>query len=109
MAEVFKRKVSKDIGSTLTSVGSYTVPASTSSTAIGLIISNTTTSAIKVDACLSNGGSDYYLIKNTDLPVGSALVVIGGEQKIVMEVGDTIKVRTVTGNCDAILSILEIT
>ena len=110
MANAFKNKTQRQIGTSLTVVESYTVPGSTETTVIGLTIANTTASAIDVDATLNDGTNDFYIVKEAPVPVGSSLVVIGGDQKVVMMPGDSIKVKSSAAtSADAVMSILEIT
>jgi hypothetical protein len=110
MANTFTRKVSRNIGTSLTAVGSYTVGASTQTTVIGLTVANTTSNPINVDVTLNDGANDTYLVKDAPVPAGGALVPIGGNQKIVMITGDSIKVNSsAASSIDAVLSILEIT
>jgi len=109
MANAFKNKTQRQIGTSLTALESYTVPGSTETTVIGLTIANTTTSQILVDATLNNGTNDFYIVKEAPVPVGSSLIVIGGEQKVVLMPGDSVKVKSDTAtSADAIMSILEI-
>ena len=110
MANAFTRKVSRDIGTALTAVGSYTVGASTQTTVIGLTVANTSASAVSIDVTLNDGANDTYLDKDAPVPVGGALVPIGGNQKVVLITGDSIKVNSsAASSVDAVLSILEIT
>ena len=110
MAHAFKNTTQRQIGTSLTALETYTVPGSTETTVIGLTIANTTASQILVDATLNNGTNDFYIVKEAPVPVGSSLVVIGGDQKVVLMPGDSIKVKSDTAtSADAIMSILEIT
>ena len=110
MANSFTRKVQRGVGTTLTAIGSYVVPAATQVAAVGLTVANTTTAAITVDITLNDGTNDTYLVKAAPIPVGGTLVAIGGEQKVVLNTGDSIKVKSNTAaSCDAILSLLELT
>lgn len=110
MANSFKRKLSRSIGTSLTAVGSYTVGASTETTVIGLVVSNTTASQVLVDATLNDGSNDTYLIKEAPVPSGGAIVIVGGDQKVVLETNDSIKVKSDTASSvDVVMSILEIT
>lgn len=105
----FKRKVQQSIGTSLTSINSYTVAADTQTTVIGLVVANRTASQVFIDATLNDGSADTYLIKDAPLPSGGSLVIVGGDQKVVMETGDSIKVKSDTVNSvDVVLSILEI-
>jgi hypothetical protein len=110
MANTFTRKLSRSIGTSLTAVGSYTVAASTDVTVIGLTVANTTASEVLVDATLNDGSNDTYIVKNAPVPAGSSLVIIGGDQKVVLTTNDSIKVKSDTASSvDAVMSILEIT
>ena len=110
MANTFTRKLSRSIGTALTAVGSYTVGASTQTTVIGLTVANTSASSVNIDVTLNDGANDTYIVKDAPVPVGGALVPIGGNQKIVMITGDSIKVNSsAASSVDAILSVLEIT
>ena len=107
MANTFKRKVSKSVGTSAATI--YTVPASTTATAIGLAVANTSASDITVDVYLTISAVDYYLLKSAPVPVGGAVVAIGGDQKVVMETGDILKVISSAATiADVVLSILEI-
>lgn len=110
MANTFKRKLSRSIGTSLTAVGSYTVAASTEVTVIGLTVANTTASQILVDATVNDGTNDTYLIKEAPVPSGGSMIIIGGDQKVVLETNDSIKVKSDTASSvDVVMSILEIT
>ena len=110
MANAFKNKTQRQIGTSLTALESYTVAGSTETTVIGLTIANTSSAQIEVDATLNDGSNDFYIVKAAPVPFGSSLVVIGGDQKVVMMPGDSIKVKSSAGtSADAIMSILEIT
>ena len=110
MANTFKRYVSQSVGTSPVTVGSYTVGASTQTTLIGLTVANRTGSAIYVDVQHNDGGTDTYIVKAAPLPSGSTIVIVGGEQKLVMETGDSIKVTSDTAaSADVVMSLLEIT
>lgn len=110
MANTFTRKLSRSIGTSLTAVGSYTVAADTDVTVIGLTVANTSAGQVLVDATLNDGSNDTYIVKNAPVPAGSSLVIIGGDQKVVLTTNDSIKVKSDTaGSVDAVMSILEIT
>ena len=106
----FKRKFSSSVGTTATAVGGYAVPMDTQTTVIGLACANRTGSTISVDAYLEdNLGNIVYLIKDAPVPSGGSLIIIGGDQKVVMELSDEIKVVSDTASSlDVVMSILEI-
>lgn len=110
MANTFNRKLSRNVGTSLTAVGSYTVGASTKTVVVGLVLANVSGSSINVDATVNDGTNDYYMIKNAPIAAGGSLVVVGGDQKIVLNTSDSIKVKSDTASSlDAIMSIMEIT
>ena len=109
MANTFKRKVSQGIGTSATAIGGYTVGAGTQTTVIGLTCANVTTTAVTVDVILNDGTTDTYIVKGATVPSGGSLVVVGGDQKVVLEPNDSVTVTASTASSvDAIMSILEI-
>ena len=59
---------------------------------------------------MTSGGVDYYMVKSATVPVGGALVPIGGDQKLVLEPTDVLKViSSLAASADVIVSLLEIT
>ena len=110
MANNFYVKTEASVGSTLTQVATYTPGAGVETTIIGLTVANIETSQIQVDVKLvTSVGDDVYLIKAAPVPVGSSLVVVGGDQKVVLNAGDYIQVYSDTAaSADVAMSILEI-
>lgn len=110
MANIFYRKASANIGNTAQTVGSYTVSSGTKTVVLGLTISNTAGSTINADVWINNGSDNFYLVKGAPISAGGALVPIGGDQKLVLEFNDN--VRVISDSADslsAIMSIMEIT
>lgn len=114
MANAFLSETDTAIGTSAASV--LTCGASTETTVIGMSIANIVTSQIAVDVQLDASGrtsgaeDSVYLVKSAPIPVGSSLVVIGGDQKVVMEPGDIIKVTSDTASsADVVISHLDIT
>lgn len=89
----------------------YTCPAATQTTLIGMTLANkSNTTTVSANVFLTRSAVDYAIISNATIPTGSALVPVGGDQKIVLQAGDSIKVTTSTASAvDAIVSLLEIT
>ena len=108
MANLFKSSANKNVGTSAATV--YTCPSATQTTLIGLSVANTSASPITTDAFITRSAVDYYLIKTATVPVGGALVIVGGDQKVVLQVGDVLKVVTSTASsADVFASLLEIT
>ena len=114
MANNFKTFTAQNIDTSSSKATLYTCPSSTETTIIGLNIANILTVSITVTVELHDGGESgttnlRHLVKNAIVPVGSSLVVVGGDQKIVMNSTDVLKVYGSEANCcDAVLSVLEI-
>lgn len=110
MANTFTRKLQQDVGTSFTVIDSYVVQSNTQVTVIGLTVANTFTTSIEVDVTVYDGASDTFVVKGAPVPVGGSLVVIGGEQKVVLNPGDSIRVRSSeTSSADVVMSVLEIT
>ena len=110
MANSFKRKTSAGIGTGFTPIDGYTVPASTEVTVIGLTVSNVTGSTVKATVSLFDGSTFTSIVTDGPVPAGGSLVVVGGDQKLVMETGDDMRVKSDTASSlDVVMSILEIT
>jgi hypothetical protein len=108
MANNFKSNLNKNVGTSAATI--YTCPAATQTTLIGLSVANTSASPITTDAYITRSAVDYYLIKTATVPVGGALVVVGGDQKVVLQVGDVLKVvNSAASSGDVAASYLEIT
>ena len=96
----------------------YTVAGSTTTVLLGIMLGNTTSSAITATVSLSSdtagraGNNDeanqtVELITGTSISGNSSLELLTGN-KVVMETTDTLSV-TASGSTDVILSIMEIT
>jgi len=100
MANTFKNYASASI-TTQTTV--YTAPSATQSTIIGMTVANTDNATANISVEVTVG----YVVKGAPVPMGGALVPIGGDQKVVLEAADAIKV-TSDQTVDVLLSVLEI-
>ena len=110
MSSPFKSKVAVNIATTegAATIVTDTVAASTTHTIVGLSLANTTTSNITVNVFLSKGGStNAYMVKGATVLPGGSLVVVGGDQKVVIEPTDSIKAySSAASSCDVITSYL---
>jgi len=109
MANTFKNAAAAATGTSEVSV--YTVPSSTTTTVIGLTCANvTSTSPVKVSIRVfdSSASAHFFVVKNAEIFEGGALVAVGGDQKLVLETGDIIKVESDTASSiDTIVSVME--
>ena len=109
MANTFKNSISGSIGVTETTV--YTTPALTTSTVIGVSVANVENSNISVSVKVhdDSASTDVYLVKNALISPGSNLVLVGGEQKVVLEPADYLTLESsVAASADVVVSVLEI-
>lgn len=109
MANVFKNSIKgpASTGGLLV----YTTPSATSTTVIGVNVANIVSQNIYVDVQVTDNsaGVTKYLVKGAVIPQGSSAVLVGGEQKVVLEANDSITVTSnVVNSADVIVSVLEI-
>ena len=110
MANTFYRKFSGNVGNVATQLGSYTVGAATTTVIVGLSLCNTTGATINGTVYVNSGSSNINLVKSAPISSGATRVIIGGDQKIVLQAGDNVYVRSdTTSSIDAYMSIMEIT
>ena len=110
MANTFKNSITGSIGTTNTTV--YTTPVATAATVIGVSVANVVTNNISVSVRLTDTSTSktVYLVKDALLVPGGSAVLVGGEQKLVMEATDSLSVvSSLANSADVIVSVLEIT
>jgi hypothetical protein len=105
----FKSKISANVGvaaspTTITD----TVAAGYAQTLIGLSLANTSSANIQISAKLvKNGGGSAFLVKDATVLPGGAISIVGGDQKLVLEAGDSVTAWSSAGaTADAVLSYL---
>ena len=94
MAQNFRRYTSNDVGTgaaTLFTADSY-------DTVVGISVANITTSSVVASVYINDGSNDIYLVKDVSIPSGSALQVLDGGAKFVVESGDALKVVSDTAS-----------
>jgi hypothetical protein len=109
MANIFKNSIKGPAGTGGLLV--YTSPASTVATVIGVNVANIVSQNINVDVQItdSSAGVTKYLVKGVLIVPGSSAILVGGEQKVVLEAEDSITVTsTVNSSADVVVSVLEI-
>tara|TARA_R110002020_G_scaffold170018_2_gene359368 strand:+ start:200 stop:526 length:327 start_codon:yes stop_codon:yes gene_type:complete len=94
MAQDFRRFTSNNVGTSVVTVHT----SNSYDTLIGISLSNVTSSAITVDCYINDGSNDIYLVKDAPIPTGSALQVLDGGAKVVVQSGDAIKVKSDTAS-----------
>ena len=94
MAQNFRRFTSNDVGvsaATLFTANSY-------DTVVGISVANVTGSAVNADVFINDGTNDFYLVKSAPIPAGSALQVLDGGAKVVVQNNDILKVKSDTAS-----------
>ena len=94
MAQNFRRYTSNNIGTaaaTLFTADSY-------DTVVGISVANITASDVTASVYINDGSNDIYLIKDAPIPSGSALQVLDGGAKFVVQSGDALKVISDTAS-----------
>ena len=116
MANTFKIKTNDAMPTSAgTPLPLYTVPSSTTTIILGLMLCNVDTSQRLVDVHIESDTSDtetnsnVHAIKDAPIPAGSTLEVMAGN-KVVLQATDVLKIDCdVAAKIDATLSIMEIT
>jgi undecaprenyl pyrophosphate phosphatase UppP len=107
MANTFKSNVAANIVTSGNTI--YTCPSATQTTLIGMTLANKSGSTITANVFLTRSAVDYSIISNVPIITGSSLVPVGGDQKIVLQAADVLKVTvSANGSMDVIASFLEI-
>ena len=94
MAQNFRRYTSNNVGTspaTLFTANSY-------DTIVGISLANATATQILVDCYINDGANDIYLVYQAPIPAGSALQVLDGGAKVVVQSGDALKVVSDTAS-----------
>lgn len=109
MANTFKNSITGSVGTT--SFTAYSVPLATTSTLIGLNVSNIVETNINIDVKINDNSTsnNRFLVKGALITPGASLVLVGGDQKVVLEAEDSVEVvSSESGSADVIVSVLEI-
>ena len=117
MANTFKNRTLRQVGTSAVDVGAD-VDANVQTTLIGMTLANVTSGVISVTVQLINTDAassppvpvTTHIVKDAPIPTGGSLIVVGGDQKIVLMEEDKITVTSNTASSvDVIMSFLEIT
>jgi len=108
MANTYKLKTKANVG--ITTVGIYTVPASTTTIIIGIALANISGTGVNVGVGITRVSADNIsLMKNVPVPQGSTLEFMAGN-KMILETTDTLTIISDTvSSIDASVSIMEMT
>ena len=94
MAQNFRRYTNNDVGTS--AVTSFT--ANSYDTVVGISLANVSTTSVNASVYINDGTNDIYIIKDAPIPTGSALQVLDGGAKFVMQSGDALKIISNTAS-----------
>ena len=104
MAQDFRNVLVRQIGTgdtTLLAAGNYDA-------VIGIRCCNVVTSTIAVDVKIAKGGNDFFIAKGVSIPPNSAIELIQGGAKIVLENNDILKAKSNTASSlDIVTSFID--
>ena len=104
MAQDFERSIANGVGT-----GATTLRTADSDDAIvGIMVANVTSSQITVEVYITVSSVDHHLIKDAPIPAGSALQILDGGAKVVMQSGDVLKIKSNTASsADVWVSVVD--
>ena len=107
MAQNFRRYIERAIGNSATPIpdganfDSY-------DTIVGINLANILAQQIIVSVYISNGGDNYYLVKDVPIPSGSSLQLLDGGAKVVVQSGDRLHfISDTASSLDVIVSAVD--
>lgn len=104
MAQDFRRFTSNNVGTSAATV----FTANSYDAIIGVSLANVTSGDITASVYVNDGSNDIYLIKDAPIPAGSALQVIDGGAKVVVQSADVLYVVSNTASSlDVIVSVVD--
>jgi len=107
MAQNFRRYIERAIGTSAADIpdgsnfDSY-------DTIVGINLANIVAQQITVSVYISNGGNNYYIIKDAPIPAGSSLQLLDGGAKFVVQSGDRLNIVSDTASSlDVVVSAVD--
>ena len=104
MAQNFRNDLQRNVGTsevTLITGGDFDA-------VIGIRCCNVVTSTILVDVFIENSSNDHFLAKNVSVPPNSAIELIQGGAKIVLQNNDILKAKSDTASSlDIVTSFID--
>lgn len=107
----FKNFLKPSVGTSNATIYNPTT-ANIQATVIGMSICNIANTPIEATVLLyqSSTANTCHILKEAIVPVGSSIIPVGGEQKLVLTANDSLIVYSNTASsADVVLSVLEIT
>ena len=107
MAQNFSRYIERAIGTSATDIPDGT-NFDSYDTIVGINLANIVAQQITVSVYISNGGNNYYIIKDAPIPAGSPLQLLDGGAKFVVQSGDRLNIISDTASSlDVVVSAVD--
>ncbi len=107
MAQNFRRYIERAIGTSATDIPDG-ANFDSFDTIVGINLANIVAQQILVSVYISNGGNNYYLIKDAPIPAGSSLQLLDGGAKFVVQSGDRLNIVSDTASSvDVVVSAVD--
>ena len=104
MAQDFERHIARSTGTS----GATIFTSNSDDAIISIRLANIVSGTITADCFITNGGNDYYLVKDAPVPAGGSLELIDGGSKVVLMSGDRLLGQCGTANgIDAWISTVD--
>ena len=94
MAQDFERNIARNIGTSASTI----FTADSDDAVVGINLANVTSNQIKASVFITSSSADYYLLKDAHIPASSALQILDGGAKFVLQSGDALKVQSDTAS-----------
>ena len=94
MAQDVERNTANGVGTSAVTLRT----ANSDDAIVGIMVANVPSSQITVEVYITVSSDDIHLIKDAPIPAGSALQVLDGGAKIVMQNNDILKVQSSADN-----------
>ena len=94
MAQNFRRYTSNAVGTSAATI----FTADSDDAVVGINLANVTSNQIKASVFITSSSADYYLVKDAPIPASSALQILDGGAKFVLQSGDALKVQSDTAS-----------
>ena len=104
MAQDFRNNLQRNVGTSPVDL----VVGGDFDAVIGIRICNTTTSTVQASCQIVNGGNDHFIAKNVSIQPNSAIELIQGGAKIVLQNNDILKAKSDTASSlDIVTSFID--
>ena len=94
MAQDFERNIARNVGTSASTI----FTADSDDAVVGINVANVTTSQIKISVFVTVSSADHYLVKDAHVPASSAIQILDGGAKFVLQSGDALKVQSDTAS-----------